>query len=662
MKKIIYLFAFLGIATTGNSQLVKAPATVVTKHSDHNPVVNTNSNEKPNLTNTNRASTIWSDDFSDPSTWMMSNTSQPIDWDWTIEDDPSAIPNAAAELYPFNSTTASNGFALINSDGQPGNVDGDGAIVASITTATPINLLGYENVRLSFEHNYRWWQEDRWVRVSGDNGDTWTTYEITTGAGSPPSQNSSNSELTIIDISDVAGNQSEVLVEFYYNDNDAWAWYWAVDDVVIFETPDNDMRLFDAYYDEWPILIEDALDAENFYDPTAMQDREIVENYEYSSYLVGQVRPLTFVGDVENQGMMIQTNVVLTAVFTGPDGIPQEFMSSPVASIEPGERMYISIPDVMPDAFADGGLVGDYTVTYSVSAAEDDQSPENNTADPNSFSVNSDYMANDIGDTWTNFYTTIGQMDAGHDIFWGHRFVMENTQDFNYIQFALLSYEEASTQVGEFLNLNIREGSVLADAGNTELLFGNDELVYTIESESELTTAGDVVWITYLFPDDASVTLEANTIYQGEVQIPPAGAGIIWLPFSDQDNPAAGVVKLGGEDEWSYLGVAPLIRLGTTLPVGVQGPSDLNFKIGQNYPNPTTGQTRIDWELLVPAKNVRFSVTDITGKTVYARDMGDRPAGVQEPIELELNLAAGNYQYGLTIGNQRIVRKMVVVK
>jgi len=31
-------------------------------------------------------------------------------------------------------------------------------------------------------------------------------------------------------------------------------------------------------------------------------------------------------------------------------------------------------------------------------------------------------------------------------------------------------------------------------------------------------------------------------------------------------------------------------------------------------------------------------------------------------MELDLNLAAGNYQYGLTIGNQRIVRKMVIVK
>lgn len=50
------------------------------------------------------------------------------------------------------------------------------------------------------------------------------------------------------------------------------------------------------------------------------------------------------------------------------------------------------------------------------------------------------------------------------------------------------------------------------------------------------------------------------------------------------------------------------------------------------------------------------------GKTVYAKDLGDRTAGVQESMELDLNLAAGNYQYGLTIGNQRIVRKMVVVK
>ena len=34
-------------------------------------------------------------------------------------------------------------------------------------------------------------------------------------------------------------DRSEVLIQFYYNDNDIWAWFWAVDDIAISELPDN---------------------------------------------------------------------------------------------------------------------------------------------------------------------------------------------------------------------------------------------------------------------------------------------------------------------------------------------------------------------------------------------------------------------------------------
>ena len=45
--------------------------------------------------------------------------------------------------------------------------------------------------------------------------------------------------MSTYDISSVAGGQSEVLIQFYYNDNDIWAWFWAVDDIAISELPDN---------------------------------------------------------------------------------------------------------------------------------------------------------------------------------------------------------------------------------------------------------------------------------------------------------------------------------------------------------------------------------------------------------------------------------------
>jgi hypothetical protein len=86
--------------------------------------------------------------------------------------------------------------------------------------------------------------------------------------------------------------------------------------------------------------------------------------------------------------------------------------------------------------------------------------------------------------------------------------------------------------------------------------------------------------------------------------------------------------------------------------------------MGQNFPNPVnSGSTRIGWELQVPAENITFTISDNTGKTIYQKDLGDRPAGVQEDIVLDdLKLAAGVYQYGLKVGNERMVRKMVITK
>jgi len=207
---------------------------------------------KPTLLPQNRA-VVWSDDFSNPLTWAMTNTSAPTPINWTIQYTGAGFPDAAAgALNPFLSNSAANGFAVIDSDGVPGNTDGDGAIVAEITNVTPINLSLSPNVVLTFVHNYRWWQENRGVRVSGDNGSTWTDFPITSEPGGvfangyPNFQTSTNPVTETINISAVAGGMSQVLVQFYYNDNDYWAWYWVVDDVEIFEQPADDIQALSA--------------------------------------------------------------------------------------------------------------------------------------------------------------------------------------------------------------------------------------------------------------------------------------------------------------------------------------------------------------------------------------------------------------------------------
>jgi hypothetical protein len=183
---------------------------------------------------------IWSDEFTTPANWTIANIGT-NDEEWHFSSDPTlgeTVTTLPAALVPFASATAANGFLLVNSDGN-NTTDNDGTqIITTATTVAPINLTGYPNVLLTYQHSFRWYKDTRGVRVSGDNGVTWTEFEMSNFTDySTPNQNSGNPEITTIDISAIAGNQSQVLVQFYYDDNDIWAWYWAIDDVSIIEKP-----------------------------------------------------------------------------------------------------------------------------------------------------------------------------------------------------------------------------------------------------------------------------------------------------------------------------------------------------------------------------------------------------------------------------------------
>jgi hypothetical protein len=113
---------------------------------------------------------IWEDDCSDIGTWTVTNTST-LGYGWAIETDPNATP-AGGALTPMASASASNGYMMISSD-LNGGPDGDGTTISTeFTNATPVDLTMYPNVQLTFQHNFRWWNDTRIVRISPDNGVT----------------------------------------------------------------------------------------------------------------------------------------------------------------------------------------------------------------------------------------------------------------------------------------------------------------------------------------------------------------------------------------------------------------------------------------------------------------------------------------------------------
>ena len=235
---------------------------------------------------------------------------------WRFETDGNVIPVGA--LAPFGSSSVSNGFLFIDSDATGGG-DGDGTpIFVTATIATPIDLTGESSVVLSFSHNYRWWQDTRGVRVSGDSGATWVQYEITNNSGYPNDQNSGNPEITSIDVSADVGGQSQVLIQFYYEDNDFWAWYWAVDDVKISRKDQNNIQANSAY-----VYGESLYGAEYGRIPLDEVD---------ANWVLGAV--------VSNDGVNDQTNVTLDTDFgsfttSTSFGIVESDSTSTIESLEP---------------------------------------------------------------------------------------------------------------------------------------------------------------------------------------------------------------------------------------------------------------------------------------------------------------------------------------
>ena len=83
------------------------------------------------------------------------------------------------------------------------------------------------------------------------------------------------------------------------------------------------------------------------------------------------------------------------------------------------------------------------------------------------------------------------------------------------------------------------------------------------------------------------------------------------------------------------------------------------FTLGRAYPNPATGNTRIDFTLEAAA-DVTLEVTSMTGAIVRRMDLGVQPAGNQRAVlDLE-GLTAGMYTYTITVDGARATRKLIV--
>ena len=560
------------------------------------------------LTQNTKETILWSNSFNTPSDWVINNTAGTPGLGWEFSSNPAAIP--VTQLSPFASTTAANGFLFVNSDAN-NTADFDGTFInTTATTSATINLTGQPVVRLRYQHNFRWWHDTRGVSVSADNGATWTDFEMSNENDySLPNQNAGNPEQTVIDISSIAGNQAQVKIRFYYNDNDYWGWYWAVDDVALFVPEDNDLVMLGGYWGStgaWGARLP------------------------YYQIPLSQLAPLDVAGIVKNYGALDQNDVVFTAALAS--GVWSG--SSAPEAVLTGATDTISLTA----ALTPPAIVATHVINMSVSSSATDAVPaDNSILAAASVSVNNFIYARDKG-TATN-----GTYNQGMGFEAGNVFDIYAAANLSGIDAYIATNAVAGAEVYAKLY------SVDPTATTTAAAF-----VFVDESAPYILTAADLGQKITLALSAGAAPLSAGVSYVVVLGSYGDGGATNDLVIS-----TAGVSEASTsyyydmtDNTWYYTTSTPMVRMNFDPSVGVNEVEDnLGLRV---FPNPANEVINISLNKEVSAT---LTLLDVSGKVVRTQALN----GISTSINTA-SLNSGVYFVTINDGTSVSTQKVVIKK
>jgi hypothetical protein len=569
------------------------------------------SNSNASATSSNRA-IIWSDDFAVDTNWTISNSSGNTD-NWVIG---TGIPSGQFPIAGIASTTAANGFALFDSD-----LLCSGNQNAHLTTADPIDFSGHPGVILKFQENYRNYNDSTFVEVSL-NGTTWTKIPINTSYGINAS--TTNPLDVTVNLTSIAGNQPTVWIRFtFYSSTAAFGpnggcgYAWMIDDVVVEDAPDFDVKLGAVY------------------------------TTEYSRVPLEQVQPFGFSGYISNEGGQSQSNIYLKATVNGNAFAD----SSAGVSLNPGLSDSLFTPNTFT-ATATGPL----QIAMSAKSGQADANPSDNTKNY-TVNVTDSVYARDNGIVTANgvFNGLTGTV--------ANAFVLANLYEINLDAFA--------TSISFALRNGTTAGTVVSvklyDFSGTDPVEIGNSADYTITA-SQINANGGTTPVT----NPKFVTLKLTT------PVPVTAATKFYIAgvyYAGGDQ----VILASGNDltqsistsfvfdvdattpEWFYIDATPMIRLNVHNTVGVEEIGLTDITLGQNQPNPFNTQTTIQYTLN-ETSNVNFTVTDIAGRIVKVIENQNLNAGNHNIVLNATDFAAGAYNYTLTSNGKSVTKKMFVTK
>jgi len=542
-----------------------------------------------------------------------------------------------------NFTTADDGYVMVDSDLFGAEEAYAAAWVENcwFTIDEPVDFTGHPFVTVEFENRYRCWDnttdiERCYLEVSLD-GANWSDPEtleeeegyVVVGEDTVAARyeifptferadETDNPSTIRFDIGDVAGDAATVYFRWRWVGQ--WGYAWMVDDFVAFDTPLNDLRIAD--YVSYTDYLTTGL-------------------WEASVWPQSQLPALDLAVAVQGLGTEVQTNATLSV----SDGTG--YFTSEAMDIE-----YGAIDTLRVLGWEAPGL-GSYQFDYLVAADSTDEYPEDNAA-TQAIEVVENQYGRDNG-------TFVGQTpaDGTVDFIAGVPFDAVNDLTIYAIDVAIMDGSDVGAEVVchlfDWVSWNDGGGQYDGLAATSEEV--------SIEADFLNSGDGEVSWYTFALEEPYTVAAGDAVMACFEhlggdnVQIGTS------IPQYDQTAFIYGPFGTGSAYDWYFTTNCPMVRLNldsnAETTMSVDNLAGEGFELGRAYPNPASGNTRIDFTLDAAA-DVTFEVTSLTGSIVRSMDLGTQSAGTQR-VNLDLaGLTAGMYTYTIIVDGARATRKLVI--
>ncbi len=493
----ILLFLLAGIV---HAQFVPEPYTGI-HHKDESPKITLKSSEN----------IIWYEDFNGslPETWTSVDLSGYCSFQHSYQGPQGPLSIGMPAL---NSTTAENGFMLLDSDLC--DAQGNAGLTDAYLESPSIDLSDFENVMLRFQHSFRYCcspeQTMLAVEVSNDN-ENWVVFDVRNGL--PPNNTSPNPRIQSVNISQVAGGEELVWIRF--RKTGASHYWWMIDDVMLLSFIENDLEI-----------------------------KGLEINNGYTQIPSGQQQPFVFKSIVRNVGGMNQTQVVFNAqvnTYLFDDS------SLPYPVIEPGHDKVLSVNNefVMPGR-------GVYNVELSIDQDQTDQVPENNYYATQLIVTDSIYSRST--NTYQSVFRIPGVEEMAEEI--ANRFTVYDSIEATSISFVLHEDAIAGTEVSVKLYKETDLGFIeIAESTN-----------YAI-SQDDVSNEENLVWV--------SIPLDSVTAISAGEYLAAVNTSSTGLVIAAQDLSFFQPLNTSfwyQDDNWHLLELTPMINLNFGNNVGECAP------------------------------------------------------------------------------------------